>query len=50
MSCVRLLGIAMYVYSLEEHITNIRNMETSTTATGLMGIIVSIDSVTEPTF
>lgn len=39
MNCVRLLGIAMYVYSLEEHITKIRNMETSTTATGLMGII-----------
>ena len=43
MNCIRLLGIVMYVYSLEEHITKIRNMETGTTATGLMGIIVSTD-------
>lgn len=41
MNCVRLLGIVMYVLAQEKHITKIRNMETGTTATGLLGIIVS---------
>uniref|UniRef100_A0A1B6KS74 Inositol polyphosphate-related phosphatase domain-containing protein n=1 Tax=Graphocephala atropunctata TaxID=36148 RepID=A0A1B6KS74_9HEMI len=39
MNCVRLLGIVMYVFARERHITKIRSMETATTATGLLGII-----------
>ncbi|XP_054257760.1 inositol polyphosphate 5-phosphatase K-like isoform X2 [Macrosteles quadrilineatus] len=45
-NCVRLLGIVTYVLAQEKHITKIRNMETGTTATGLLGIIGNKGAVT----